>query len=106
MRDPSGLETAVRVRGEVLPGGYRVVTLDGSSIPNSPAALMLRIRDAIGQRPHIYFESPGECSARPSPAGPVGRTCTSAERQGPVADGDGGDPGRARIGCPVRSARP
>ncbi|CDR15043.1 hypothetical protein [Streptomyces iranensis] len=106
MRDPSDFETAVRVRGEVLHGRYRVLALDGSSIPNSPAALLLHIRDGTGQRPHIYFESPGKCSARPSPTGHVGRTCTSADRQGPVADGDGGDPGRARIGCPVRPARP
>ncbi|MBP8533933.1 APC family permease [Streptomyces sp. MK37H] len=56
VRDPSDFETAVRVRGEVLHGRYRVLTLDGSSIPNSLAALLLHIRDATGQRPHIYFE--------------------------------------------------
>ncbi|MGV9854640.1 amino acid transporter [Streptomyces sp. NPDC003442] len=56
VRDPSDFETAVRVRGEELHGRYRVLTLDGSSIPNSLAALLLHIRDATGQRPHIYFE--------------------------------------------------
>ncbi|MBL1117883.1 APC family permease [Streptomyces sp. 110] len=56
VRDPSNFETAVRVRGEELHGRYRVLTLDGSSIPNSLAALLLHIRDATGQRPHIYFE--------------------------------------------------
>ncbi|MFE2186504.1 APC family permease [Streptomyces sp. NPDC059455] len=56
VRDPSDFETAVRVRGEVLHGRYRVLTLDGSSIPNSLAALLLHIRDVTGQRPHIYFE--------------------------------------------------
>ncbi|EXU62471.1 amino acid transporter [Streptomyces sp. PRh5] len=56
VRDPSDFETAVRVRGEVLHDRYRVLTLDGSSIPNSLAALLLHIRDATGQRPHIYFE--------------------------------------------------
>ncbi|MBL1097843.1 APC family permease [Streptomyces coffeae] len=56
VRDPSDFETAVRVRGEVLHGRYRVLTLDGSSIPNSLAALLLHVRDETGCRPHIYFE--------------------------------------------------
>lgn len=46
----------MRVRGEVLHGRYRVLALDGSSIPNSPAALLLHVRDETGCRPHISFE--------------------------------------------------
>ncbi|MET8183441.1 amino acid transporter [Streptomyces sp. NPDC005336] len=56
VRDPSDFETAVRVHGEVLHGRYRVLTLDGSSVPNSLAALLLHVRDETGFRPHIYFE--------------------------------------------------
>ncbi len=56
VRDPSDFETAVQVHGEVLHGRYRVLTLDGSSIPNSLAALLLHVRDETGRRPHIYFE--------------------------------------------------
>jgi hypothetical protein len=56
VRDPSDFEALLRVRGEVLHGRYRVLTLDGSSIPNALAALLLNVRDATGQRPHIYFE--------------------------------------------------
>ncbi|MGY0056229.1 amino acid transporter [Streptomyces sp. LZ34] len=56
VRDASDFESALRVRGEVLHGRYRVLTLDGSSIPNSLAALLLQVRDLTGRRPHIYFE--------------------------------------------------
>ncbi|MEU1942381.1 amino acid transporter [Streptomyces sp. NPDC059474] len=56
VRDPSDFESALRVHGEVLHGRYRVLTLDGSSIPNSLAALLLHVRDVTGCRPHIYFE--------------------------------------------------
>ncbi|WP_055553942.1 APC family permease [Streptomyces sp. NBRC 110028] len=56
VRDPSDFESALRVHGEVLHGRYRVLTLDGSSIPNSLAALLLHVRDVTGGRPHIYFE--------------------------------------------------
>ncbi|MGA6156535.1 APC family permease [Stenotrophomonas sp. NPDC087984] len=56
VRDPSDFESALRVHGEVLHDRYRVLTLDGSSIPNSLAALLLHVRDVTGCRPHIYFE--------------------------------------------------
>src|SRR5581483_2924069 len=56
VRDPSDFETRLRVAGEVLHERYRVLTLDGSSIPNALAALLLHVRDTTGQRPHIYFE--------------------------------------------------
>ncbi|RPK34184.1 hypothetical protein EES37_30160 [Streptomyces sp. ADI91-18] len=54
--DPSEFESGLRVRGEVLHGRYRVLTLESSTVPNALAALLLHIRDETGQRPHIYFE--------------------------------------------------
>ncbi|MGW8950304.1 amino acid transporter [Streptomyces sp. NPDC055709] len=54
--DPSEFEAHLAVRGEVLHGRYRVLTLESSSIPNALAALLLHVRDATGRRPHIYFE--------------------------------------------------
>ncbi|MEI5011622.1 amino acid transporter [Streptomyces sp. PmtA] len=54
--DPSEFEAHLAVRGEVLHGRYRVLTLESSSIPNALAAFLLHVRDATGQRPHIYFE--------------------------------------------------
>ncbi|MFE5022517.1 amino acid transporter [Streptomyces sp. NPDC056656] len=54
--DPSEFEGDLNVRGEVLHGRYRVLALEGSSIPNALAALLLHIRDTTGRVPHIYFE--------------------------------------------------
>ncbi|MEW2085730.1 amino acid transporter [Streptomyces sp. NPDC005283] len=54
--DPSEFEADLNVRGEVLHGRYRVLTLESSSIPNALAALLLHVRDTTGQQPHIYFE--------------------------------------------------
>jgi hypothetical protein len=54
--DPSDFETALLVRGEVLHGRYRVITMQSSSVPNALAALLLEIRDRSGAQPHIYFE--------------------------------------------------
>ncbi|MFJ6119014.1 amino acid transporter, partial [Streptomyces sp. NPDC092129] len=54
--DPSEFEAGLTVRGEVLHGRYRVLTLESSSIPNALAALMLYVRDTTGCTPHIYFE--------------------------------------------------
>ncbi|MFF8935246.1 amino acid transporter [Streptomyces paradoxus] len=54
--DPSEFEAGLTVRGEVLHGRYRVLTLESSSIPNALAALLLHVRDATGRTPHIYFE--------------------------------------------------
>ncbi|MBM9503778.1 APC family permease [Actinacidiphila acididurans] len=56
VRDPSEFESAVTVRGEVMHERYRVLTLDGTSVPNSLAALLLHVRDTTGCKPHIYFE--------------------------------------------------
>ncbi|MEV7069245.1 amino acid transporter [Streptomyces sp. NPDC093990] len=54
--DPSEFEASLTVRGEVLHGRYRVLTLESSSIPNALAALLLHVRDITGRTPHIYFE--------------------------------------------------
>ncbi|MEU4874206.1 amino acid transporter [Streptomyces sp. NPDC021608] len=54
--DPSEFEAGLTVRGEVLHGRYRVLTLESSSISNALAALLLHTRDATGRIPHIYFE--------------------------------------------------
>jgi hypothetical protein len=54
--DASEFEAGLTVRGEVLHGRYRVLTLESSSIPNALAALMLHVRDSTGRIPHMYFE--------------------------------------------------
>jgi hypothetical protein len=56
VRDPSEFESAVTVRGQVMHERYRVLTLDGTSVPNALAALLLHVRDMTGSKPHIYFE--------------------------------------------------
>ena len=40
----------------MLHGHYRVITLEGSTVPNALAALMLHIRDVTNRRPHLYVE--------------------------------------------------
>jgi hypothetical protein len=54
--DPSEFEASLNVRGEVLHGRYRVLTLESASIPNALAALLLHVRDVTACTPHIYFE--------------------------------------------------
>ncbi|MGW3630213.1 amino acid transporter [Streptomyces sp. NPDC005122] len=54
--DASEFETGLTVRGEVLHGRYRVLTLESSSVPNALAALLLHVRDSTRRTPHIYFE--------------------------------------------------
>jgi hypothetical protein len=54
--DASDFETELRVRGELLHHRYRVLRVEGSSVPNALAALVLWIRDETHRRPHIYFE--------------------------------------------------
>ncbi|GAA3136999.1 APC family permease [Streptomyces rameus] len=54
--DPSEFEAELTVRGEVLHGRYRVLTLESASIPNALAALLLHVRDITSCTPHIYFE--------------------------------------------------
>ncbi|MHA5053780.1 APC family permease [Streptomyces sp. SD15] len=54
--DASEFEAGLNVRGEVMHGRYRVLTLESSSIPNALAALLLHVRDTTGCIPHVYFE--------------------------------------------------
>jgi hypothetical protein len=54
--DPSDFESLLDVRGEVLHGTYRVLTLTSPSVPNALAALLLHVRDRAGVRPHLYVE--------------------------------------------------
>ncbi len=54
--DPSDFETRLEVRGEVMHGQYRVLTMKSSSVPNALGALAIHARDATGVVPHIYFE--------------------------------------------------
>ncbi|MFF9573308.1 APC family permease [Streptomyces sp. NPDC014685] len=54
--DPSEFEASLTVRGEVMHGRYRVLTVESSSVPNALAALLLHARDMTGVRPHVYFE--------------------------------------------------
>jgi hypothetical protein len=56
VRDASEFESAVTVRGEVLHDRYRVLTLEGTSVSNALAAMLLHVRDTTGCIPHIYFE--------------------------------------------------
>jgi hypothetical protein len=52
--DPSEFETPLRVTGEER-SGYRVLRVEGPSIANAIAALLLYIRDMTGKKPHVYF---------------------------------------------------
>jgi hypothetical protein len=54
--DPSEFASSVAVRGVVMHDRFRVLTLESSTVPNALAALLLKIRDETGCRPHIYFE--------------------------------------------------
>nr|WP_205864123.1 amino acid transporter [Planosporangium mesophilum] len=52
--DPSDFETPLRVRGEER-HGFRILKVEGPSISNAIAALLLCIRDLTGKKPHVYF---------------------------------------------------
>jgi hypothetical protein len=52
--DPSDFEAPLRVTGEER-HGYRILRVEGPSISNAIAALLLCIRDITGKQPHIYF---------------------------------------------------
>ena len=52
--DPSEFEDVLEVRG-VEVGGYRIIRLQSSVVPNAIAAFLLYVRDTTGKRPHCYF---------------------------------------------------
>ncbi|WP_045739520.1 APC family permease [Actinoplanes rectilineatus] len=56
VRDASDFETELHLHGEVLHDRYRVLSVEGSSVPSALAALLLWIRDTTHRRPHVYFE--------------------------------------------------
>jgi hypothetical protein len=56
VRDPSDFEARLEVRGEVMHGRFRVLTVEASTVPNALAAVLIHVRDRTGRRPHIYFE--------------------------------------------------
>jgi hypothetical protein len=53
--DPSEFSKDVCVRGEVV-DGYRILRTESPAVPNALAAIMLRLRDETGLRPHLYFQ--------------------------------------------------
>ena len=53
--DSSDFEEDLLVRGEIR-HGYRVLTVGSGNVPNTIAAILLRIRDLSGLVPHVYFE--------------------------------------------------
>ena len=52
--DASNFSGAINVRGEER-YGYKILRVYATTVPNSIAALMLRIRDETGVIPHVYF---------------------------------------------------
>ncbi|HET7094255.1 MAG TPA: hypothetical protein VFI22_12265, partial [Thermomicrobiales bacterium] len=54
VRDASDFSSIIQVYGQQV-GGYKVLRASGASVPNTIAAVLLGIRDAVGRKPHAYF---------------------------------------------------
>jgi hypothetical protein len=54
VQDASVFAADVQVQGEEI-GGFRVLKVEGASIPNALAATLLAIQDQTGKKPHAYF---------------------------------------------------
>lgn len=54
VRDASEFASKLCVQGEMI-DEYAVLKVEGSSIPNSIAAVLLYLRDRTGKQPHVYF---------------------------------------------------
>ena len=52
--DASNFASELRVSGVDI-HGYRVLRLEGATVPNAIAALLLHVRNITGKRPHAYF---------------------------------------------------
>jgi len=52
--DPSEFADVLEVRGVEI-GGYEVLRIQSSTVPNAIAAFLLYLRDTTGKRPHCYF---------------------------------------------------
>ncbi len=53
--DASDFSTELRVNG-IEVGGYRILSVEATAVPNSIAAILLAVRDRTGLEPHVYFE--------------------------------------------------
>jgi hypothetical protein len=54
VRDASEFAPKVNVTGEQI-GRFRVLRVEGASVPNAIAAVLLAIRDRTDKKPHVYF---------------------------------------------------
>ncbi len=52
--DHSEFADVIEVRGEER-FGYKILRVEGSTVPNTIAALLLHVRDTTGKNPHAYF---------------------------------------------------
>ncbi|MFB9236920.1 amino acid transporter [Plantactinospora siamensis] len=55
VRDPSEFEAHLTVHGEER-YGYHILRIEGPSVANAIAALLLHLRDRTGRLPHVYFD--------------------------------------------------
>ena len=52
--DPSDFADVIKVEGKNV-GGYHVLRVESSAVPNAIAAFLLHLRDQTGKIPHAYF---------------------------------------------------